>query len=59
MSVSGNPLRLTGYNRQSVTYEKCIGTHSTLTIKYDLTKGKYGYVSSFVRSDREKYNTVG
>lgn len=30
-----------------------------LKIKYDLTKGKYGYLSSFVRIDREKYNTVG
>lgn len=59
ISVSGNQLRLTDENGQSVTYEKGIGTHSTSTIKYDLTKGNYGYFSSYVGVDRQMYGTVG
>lgn len=59
ISVSGNPLRLTNEDGESITYKKGIGTHSTSTIIYDLTKKDYGYFSSYIGVDREMYGTVG
>lgn len=58
-AVSGNTLRLTDENGREVSYEKGIGTHSTSIIKYDLTKGDYGYFTSFVGVDRTMYGSVG
>lgn len=59
ISASGNTLRLTGENGEEVSYEKGIGTHSTSTIIYDLTKGNYGYFTTFVGVDRQMYGRVG
>ncbi|MDO4535972.1 MAG: NPCBM/NEW2 domain-containing protein [Clostridium perfringens] len=58
-SVSSNILRLTDESGNIVSYEKGIGAHSTSTITYDLTKGDYGYFSTFVGVDRQMYGTVG
>ncbi len=59
ISVSSNTLRLTDESGNIVSYEKGIGAHSTSTIVYDLTKGDYGYFSTFVGVDRQMYGTVG
>ena len=59
ISVSSNTLRLTDESGNIVNYEKGIGAHSTSTITYDLTKGDYGYFSTFVGVDRQMYGTVG
>ncbi|WP_122639476.1 NPCBM/NEW2 domain-containing protein [Romboutsia sp. Marseille-P6047] len=58
-AVSGNALRLTDESGREVSYEKGIGTHSTSTIKYDLTNDDYGYFTSFVGVDRTMYGSVG
>lgn len=58
-AYSKNPMRLTGENNEVVNYSKGLGTHSTGTVIYDLTKIEAQYFTSFVGVDRAMYNTVG
>lgn len=59
IAISKNPLRLTGDNNEIVTYEKGLGSHSTATAIYDLTKIDAQYFTSFIGVDRAMYNSVG
>ncbi|WP_432352636.1 NPCBM/NEW2 domain-containing protein [Sporosarcina sp. A2] len=59
ISISNNPIRLTGEDGRVVTYSKGIGAHSNSTIIYDLTDKDTEYFSSFVGVDRQMYGSIG
>lgn len=52
-SVENNTLTLLDENGEEVKYDKGIGTHSTSTIVYDLSKENYKFFEAYVGVDRE------